>query len=276
MKKKKNDFDLEKVKLSVKNNLSIAGVLKDLELKPEGGNYRRIKKFFEENNIDTSHFTGAAWNQGNRYRFFGKKYKLEDILIENSPYKSTNSLKARLFSEGLKIKKCEVCGNSTWQGKELALELHHINGNPFDNRIENLQILCPNCHSITENYKGKNIIKDNSENDQKEVKRKEKIEKLNTTYLQNKKDKEKIKKVQKEKICPECGKTFTGKNVYCSPECYDKFRSKSKRPDIVSLCKKYKELNGNLTHLGKFYGVSDNAVKKWLVLYGIYKNIPDL
>lgn len=66
MKKKKNDFDLEKVKLSVKNNLSIAGVLKDLELKPEGGNYRRIKKFFEENNIDTSHFTGAAWNQGNR------------------------------------------------------------------------------------------------------------------------------------------------------------------------------------------------------------------
>ena len=138
-----------------------------------------------------------------------------------------------------------------------------------------LSIIIKECHPEISKIT-KNIIKDNSENNQKEVKRKEKIEKLNTTYLQNKKDKEKIKKVQKEKICPECGKTFTGKNVYCSPECYDKFRSKSKRPDIVSLCKKYKELNGNLTHLGKFYGVSDNAVKKWLVLYGIYKNIPDL
>lgn len=276
MKKSKNSFDLEKVKLLVKNNLSIAGVLRGLELKPEGGNYRRIKKFLEENKIDISHFTGAAWNQGSRYRFFGKKYELRDILVKNSPYKSTNSLKIRLFSEGIKIKKCEICGNSMWRGKELSLELHHINGDPFDNRIENLQILCPNCHSITENYRGKNTKKDNLETNKKEIEREKKINEINTKYLQEKKDKVKTKKAQKEKICPECGKIFTGKNVYCSLECYNRSRSKSKRPDIISLCKKYKELSGNLTHLGKFYGVSDNTVKKWLILYGIYKNIPDL
>ena len=269
---KKKVFDLEKVKELVKNNLSIAGVLRGLEIKPEGGNYRSIKKFIKDNNIDTSHFTGAAWNKGDRYRFFGKKYDLKDILVQNSPYKTTNSLKRRLFSENIKEEKCEICGISEWRGKKLSLELHHINGDPFDNRIENLQIICPNCHSITENYRGKNK-KDLEKELEKNKKREEKILELN-----NKTQQEEIKKnkKQKEKICPNCGKSFSGKNIYCSSSCYDEIRSKTKRPDIVSLCRKYHELNGNYTQIGKFYNVTDNTIRNWLKLYKVFENVPKL
>ena len=56
----------------------------------------------------------------------------------------------------MKEKKCECCGNTEWLGKPIPLELHHINGINSDNRIENLEILCPNCHSFTENYRGLN------------------------------------------------------------------------------------------------------------------------
>jgi 5-methylcytosine-specific restriction endonuclease McrA len=61
-------------------------------------------------------------------------------------------LKRRLIAEGLKQHRCEECGISEWLGRPLSMELHHTNGDPHDNRIENLQLLCPNCHSQTENY----------------------------------------------------------------------------------------------------------------------------
>ncbi len=77
---------------------------------------------------------------------------LEDILKENTVYGST-LLKKRLINEGLKENKCEKCGISEWNNKPITLELHHINGNRYDNRLENLQILCPNCHALTPNYR---------------------------------------------------------------------------------------------------------------------------
>lgn len=75
------------------------------------------------------------------------------MLIENSPHKNSNKLKKRLFREGIKQKQCEICGLTD---TSITLELHHINGDPTDNRLENLQILCPNCHSKTSNFRGKN------------------------------------------------------------------------------------------------------------------------
>lgn len=61
----------------------------------------------------------------------------------------------KLFKEGIKEKKCERCGLTEWLGEEIPLELHHKNGKHYDNHLENILILCPNCHAFTENYRGK-------------------------------------------------------------------------------------------------------------------------
>jgi HNH endonuclease len=64
-------------------------------------------------------------------------------------------LKRRLFAAGLKANRCECCGLTEWRGAPLSMALHHINGDGRDNRLENLQLLCPNCHSQTENFSGR-------------------------------------------------------------------------------------------------------------------------
>lgn len=142
---------------AVKTSYSYAEVLRKIGLKVAGSNYDTVKRKIKELNLDISHMTGQAWNQGERFKPFGKKYTMEEILIENSPYVNTNHLRQRLLSENIKEYKCECCGRTEWLGKPIALELHHVNGIKNDLRIENLQILCPNCHSFTDNYRGKNI-----------------------------------------------------------------------------------------------------------------------
>ena len=84
-----------------------------------------------------------------------RKINLDDILEGKYPQYQTFKLKNRLFKEGLKNNICEVCGISEWQGMEIKCELDHINGKSNDHRLENLRILCPNCHSQTETYRFK-------------------------------------------------------------------------------------------------------------------------
>ena len=90
---------------------------------------------------------------------FKKSLSLEEILTEDSEYNRTK-LKERLVKEGIKEYKCECCGISEWQGKPITLQLHHLNGIHNDNRLSNLQLLCPNCHSQTENFgtRGKGLV----------------------------------------------------------------------------------------------------------------------
>lgn len=85
------------------------------------------------------------------------KYELQDILDGKYPNYPTSKLNKRLIKEGIKEYKCECCGNSKWLGQDITLELHHIDGNRTNNNLNNLQLLCPNCHSITDNFKSKKL-----------------------------------------------------------------------------------------------------------------------
>lgn len=85
-------------------------------------------------------------------------YDINDILSGKYPGYQTFKLKNRLLSLGIKENKCEICGITEWNGKPLNMELHHIDGNKNNNSLENLQILCPNCHAQTDNFRAKNNV----------------------------------------------------------------------------------------------------------------------
>lgn len=143
---------------AVKVSYSIRSVLKLLGLAGAGGNYEQIKRYIKEYNLNSSHFTGQIWNKG--MRGIGKPiYSLEQILTKNSTYQSC-MLKNRLFKASLKLPRCELCNwaKKTSDGR-LPLELDHINGDRHDNRLENLRILCPNCHSLQSTHRGRNRSK---------------------------------------------------------------------------------------------------------------------
>lgn len=153
---KKKTWNDEQFIDAVKTSISYAEVIRKLGLKVAGSNYDTVKRRIKELNLDSSHMRGQGWNIGRKF-IPNKPKPLSEILVKNSSFISTCKLKNRLFNEGIKERKCENCGLSVWQGYQIPLELHHKNGIKDDLRIENLQILCPNCHALTDNYRGKNI-----------------------------------------------------------------------------------------------------------------------
>lgn len=96
-------------------------------------------------------------NQGGKssHKISHNKYELDDILNGLHPGYQSYKLKNKLINAGLKENKCECCGITEWNGKLINFELHHIDGNSSNNSLSNLQILCPNCHSQTENFRSK-------------------------------------------------------------------------------------------------------------------------
>lgn len=143
----------EEFEQAAKHSNSLAGMCRALGLKPSGGNYRLMHNAIAKYNINTDHFTGQGWNKGLKFKP-SVGIELKDVLVPNSPYQSYK-LKKRLLSEGIKKHICESCGLTEWQDHIIPLELHHINGDNRDNRLENLMLLCPNCHALTECYRGK-------------------------------------------------------------------------------------------------------------------------
>jgi len=160
----------------------------------------------------------------------------------NATY-SRAHLKARLFKQGLKARRCELCGqDETWQGRRMALILDHVNGVANDNRIENLQIVCPNCAATLDTHCGR----------------------------QNRLERD-------PRTCLYCGAEFLpgyASQCYCSRYCGVRRkgngrgrpeRRKVSRPPYTHLVREVRMLG--YVGTGRRYGVSDNAIRKWLRQY---------
>jgi hypothetical protein len=145
----------EDLRAAVALSNSIAEVIRKLGLIPAGGNYDQVQRRIRELMLDTSHFIRTSWNAGLSVRSC-PPIPLEKVLVAGR-WTQSHGLKQRLFREGLKQIRCELCGwaEQTADGR-IPVELDHINGDKTDNRIENLRILCPNCHSIQPTHRGLN------------------------------------------------------------------------------------------------------------------------
>lgn len=233
------------VRDAVAASLSYSDVLRRLGLRPAGGNFRTIQQRCRDWGISTAHFDpaigrNAALRRANPLR------SLEEVLVEGSSYDRA-SLKRRLYAAGLKVRRCELCGQGEdWRGARMSLILDHINGVGDDNRLENLQIVCPNCAATLMTHCGRN-----------------------NPPLSGRQ-------------CVRCGAAFQPERPtqrYCSltcgihspgPRAPQPERRKVERPPYAVLLADLEATN--FEAVGRKYGVSGNAVRKWLRWYEQERN----
>lgn len=157
---KKRKWTDEQLVEAVKSSESYYGVLGKLDLKLCGGSHAHIKMRVRQLELDTSHFTGRGWCRGEKREELTKRFvqiPLEKILVKDSTYLCTNTLRKRLLKEGLLKERCYTCDlKPEWNDQPLTLQLDHKDGDRCNNEIENLQLLCPNCHSQTKTFAGRN------------------------------------------------------------------------------------------------------------------------
>lgn len=140
---------------AVVKSFSIREVLKTLGLAPTGGSYKLFHNRIKQLNINTSHFTGKAYLKG-KIHHGHIKTPLNLVLVKESSFLNSGHLKKRLIKECILENHCSRCKLLFWQGEQLSLHLDHIDGDHCNNEITNLRLLCPNCHSLTDTYCGKN------------------------------------------------------------------------------------------------------------------------
>ena len=151
---------LEKESFSkvVSESESYKDCIEKLNLVYCGNSYTLVKYWIAKYNLSIEHFNSEKQRLGRSHeRIRANQIPLSELMIENSSYSRT-CLKKRLYSSGLKKKKCELCGQGeTWNGKQMSLILDHVNGVNNDNRLENLRIVCPNCAATLPTHAGKNV-----------------------------------------------------------------------------------------------------------------------
>ena len=235
-------YDEQAARAAVETSLSYSEALGKLGLRPAGGNHELFRRYVDEVwKIPTDHLDQ---DRTRTLSLLQRKPKpLYEILVAGSSYNRHN-LKIRLYEAELKERRCEMCGQGeVWRGKELSLILDHINGVPDDNRLENLRILCPNCNATLSTHCGR-----------------------------------KNQMMPKWRNCRVCGGEFKPKysaHNYCSRDCGARHGNRQReprpesrrvpRPAYEQLLKDVSEMS--MVALGRRYGVSDNAVRKWLRWY---------
>lgn len=139
----------------VRQSASRADVIRALGFTPNTTTYRLLRIHLEREGLDDEYFEPAHAAM-RRARRPSRGRPLEEILVRHSTYTSMALLKRRLVEEGLLEPVCAMCGLSSWRGEPITLHLDHVNGIRDDHRRENLRFLCPNCHSQTDTYCGRN------------------------------------------------------------------------------------------------------------------------
>lgn len=236
-----NSLDLEEVKSSVLESSNYSAVLRKFGFSVNTAVRKRFQDYLKEKNIDTSHFTfhqnpieGAIFNLEVFKDYLSSHNRLDTQIVKN-----------KLFKYGIKEHKCEKCNRTEWEGEEIPLQLHHINFNHFDNRLENLQILCANCHSQLHNL---NSAKTTMER--------------NYDILINGKTTEEVFTDKAVYRCKICGKIITKGANYCD-SCKKKLISENGAPSREELINTLKECR-TLVEAGRKYGTTDKVFKRWL------------
>ena len=212
----------------VKDCFSIADVCRKIGWQPRGNNYKIIHQYIEEYETDVTHFTGQKTHLLKKENQF-HKMSVEEYIKGNRLINGSILLK-KLIKENYKQHICENCGQSTWLGNPIPLEIHHIDGNTRNNNLNNLKVLCPNCHALTDNFAGK----------------------------KNKK--------KHNLFCKDCGKEISkwSKSGLCC-SCARKKQRKVERPSIEILEKLLEK--HSMESIGRMYGVSGRTIKKWYIQY---------
>lgn len=264
-----SDLELQEIVQTSKSYREVARKLGYSET--SGGSDVYVKDMIATKHFDTSHFLGLAWNKDN---FDYSRFQYGKVI------RSKEMLPAIIKLRG---HKCECCGATEWLGNSIPLEIHHIDGDRLNNVLDNLQLLCPNCHAMTENYKGKNNTGINKVSDEQLVAALQKKDNIRQALVSvglagrggnyerayALMDKYNIVKEKEDKkyYCIDCGQEIPTNAKYCT-ECRKIHQCKVLEPPTREELKILIRTQ-TFVSIGKSYGVGDNAVRKWCDKYSL-------